>query len=1066
MHCEAAIFDLDGVITDTAAVHSAAWKETFDTYLRHREEKHGEPFRPFTHEKDYLPYVDGKPRYEGVRSFLESRGIQLPFGSPADGPELETICGIGNKKNQAFNEVLARDGAKVYPGTIAFIQALKKRGIKVGAASSSKNCAAILRAAGVEELFQVIVDGITSAQLELKGKPEPDIFTHAAKLLSAAPSRTLIVEDAVSGVQAGSRGNFGLVLGIARENNSEELLAQGADMAVRDLSEISLETVIEWFERGEDGWCIVYHGYDPAKERSRASLLAVGNGYFCSRGAMEEPEVGKPGYAATYFAGLYNRLVSKVAGRDLENEDLVNALDWLPLNFQLEGTSWLDLSHYKLVSLKRVLHLDCGLLEREMVVEDEQGRRTRVESQRIASMHNPHLAAHEYKITALNYSGRLRVRCGLAVNLENAGVERYKQLNQKHMQALNQGMENGLLFTLGQTVQSGVQTAQAARVQFSVGQRKIPATVDIRPGAVDLLCEYTLEGGQTLSVSKVAALCISREQGIKDALAAAKQLCTEDLSFESILATSKRAWREIWQRIDIQLEGDRLAQKLLRLHLYHLVLTFSRHTALLDAGIPARGWHGEAYRGHIFWDEIFIIPLLSSQFPEVAKAALLYRYRRLDAARRYAREHGYKGAMFPWQSGSDGREETQIFHLNPLDGTWGPDHSSLQRHVSLAVAYNVWMYSQISGDKVFLENEGAELIFEICRFWASACRFNPQTGRYSIERVMGPDEFHERHPYSHDGGLKDNAYTNIMTAWLMQRALSCWEEMDEEAKRRLKERIGFDEAELKEWRRIMRGLNLTVLDEGIIAQFDGYFELKELDWNYFRSKYGDTARMDRLLKAEGLSPDDYKVSKQADLLMAFYNLGPQQALDIIRSLGIEIAPDCLAKNLDHYLPRTSHGSTLSRVVHAVVAHLAGRTGLAWSMYREALISDFNDIQGGTTGEGIHSGVMAGTVWAALSAYAGLDLRGAIVSLSPCLPESWEALRFGFLFKGRYYRVQVTGTDIKVRLEAGEKNGVEIALDGRVYQLAKGAWLEVKLCHLHPEQGAQERGPQITDNLRR
>lgn len=507
-----------------------------------------------------------------------------------------------------------------------------------------------------------------------------------------------------------------------------------------------------------------------------------------------------------------------------------------------------------------------------------------------------------------------------------------------------------------------------------------------------------------------------------------------------------------------------MAQKLLRLHLYHLVLTCSRHSALLDAGIPARGWHGEAYRGHIFWDEIFVIPLLSLQLPQVAKAALLYRYRRLNAARRYAREYGYKGAMFPWQSGSDGREETQIFHLNPVDGTWGPDHSSLQRHVSLAVAYNAWMYSQISGDSDFLEKEGAELIFEICRFWASACRFNPQTGRYSIERVMGPDEFHERHPRFKDGGLSDNAYTNIMTAWLMRRALSSWKEMGEEARNRLKEKIGFEEAELEEWRKISQRLNLTVSSEGIIAQFDGYFELKELDWDHFRLKYGDTARMDRLLKAEGLSPDDYKVSKQADLLMAFYNLGRDETAEIIRSFGIEIAGDCLSKHLDYYLPRTSHGSTLSRVVHAVVGHSAARRELAWRMYRKALISDFDDIQGGTTGEGIHAGVMAGTVWTALSTYAGLDLRGAIVSLKPCLPEGWDALGFGFQFKGQSYRVQVSKTDVKVCLEEGAERGAEIHVCGRAYRLAKSSWLEVELCRVNSGNEVQEGVCQIANNL--
>jgi beta-phosphoglucomutase family hydrolase len=246
-HFTAVIFDLDGVVTDTAAVHSAAWKRMFDEYLQSYALKTGTPFKEFSHLEDYLPYVDGKPRYKGVESFLLSRGIVLPYGDPADPPNSETICGLGNRKNQIFNQEVAGGAVKVFESTVVFIQQLRSSGIRVGVASSSKNCQTVLDAVGLLDLFETRVDGVVSAELGLKGKPEPDIFTTACDNLEVQNNQAVIVEDAVSGVQAGRNGGFGLVLGIAREDNSEELKRNGADIAINDMREIDIQTIDEWF---------------------------------------------------------------------------------------------------------------------------------------------------------------------------------------------------------------------------------------------------------------------------------------------------------------------------------------------------------------------------------------------------------------------------------------------------------------------------------------------------------------------------------------------------------------------------------------------------------------------------------------------------------------------------------------------------------------------------------------------------------------------------------------------------------------------------------------------------
>ena len=244
------IFDLDGVITRTAAVHAQAWETAFNEFLKQRAEEKNVPFEPFDPTSDYHNYVDGKPRFEGVMSFLKSRNVRLAPGDPEDPASMDSICGVGNRKNDLYQEILRREGPEVFQTSVDLINELKKQGIRVGVATSSRNCQLVLQLAGLEDVFETQVDGVVSAETNLKGKPEPDIFVTAAKNLGLNPGECVVVEDAISGVQAGRAGNFGLTLGIARNVQGELLLRFGADQVVSDLGEITFEDLQEWFETG------------------------------------------------------------------------------------------------------------------------------------------------------------------------------------------------------------------------------------------------------------------------------------------------------------------------------------------------------------------------------------------------------------------------------------------------------------------------------------------------------------------------------------------------------------------------------------------------------------------------------------------------------------------------------------------------------------------------------------------------------------------------------------------------------------------------------------------------
>lgn len=548
------------------------------------------------------------------------------------------------------------------------------------------------------------------------------------------------------------------------------------------------------------------------------------------------------------------------------------------------------------------------------------------------------------------------------------------------------------------------------------------------PEAIAQEVTVALEPGRAVTVEKTVALYSSRDRAVAECGHAARMAVAECGRFGELLESHSKAWRSLWRRCDVELPDRPEEQKILRLHLFHLLQVMSPNTVDLDVGAPARGLHGEAYRGHVFWDELYILFSSMARTPEIARTLLLYRYHRLDAARRAAREEGLDGAMYPWQSGSDGSEETQKLHLNPVSGRWLEDHSHRQRHVNIAIAYNLWRYWRTTGDRDFMERYGAEMILEIARFWASLAWWNEDAQRYEITGVMGPDEYHDRYPDSDAGGLRNNAYTNVMAVWLLERALDVLALLGEGRQAELSDEIGLGPEDLRRWRDMTRKMTVPFHGEGIVSQFEGYDELEEFDWRGYREKYGNIERLDRILEAEGDSTNRYKVSKQADVLMLFYLLRTEDLRALFRQLGYDLDDDAIRRTVDYYTARTSHGSTLSRVVHAAVtARFDPRT--SWRYFREALQSDVADIQGGTTPEGVHLGAMGGIDDLVLSRYAGIDTMGETLSLDPCLPDELPGLRLGFLYRGRRLALDLTRARVRISLDDESEAPLDVMVQG-------------------------------------
>ena len=785
----------------------------------------------------------------------------------------------------------------------------------------------------------------------------------------------------------------------------------------------------------EKGWKIVYNEYAPDHQHLREALCTLGNGYFACRGAFNSAHLShsfadNPHYPGTYIAGTFNKLKSKVSGEVIENESIVNWPNWLYLTFEHEDGVAFHVDDVEILRFEQILDLKMGQLQTDMDFRDKLGRESNLQTCRVISMDDAHLGAFEWRLTAQNWSGKIEIVTGIEGNVLNRGVPRYNDLNSKHVDVLKQGSYGeDCLYMLSGTNHSDLRLAQAVQTQVFFGNE--PYTLERQLEEDENYIAHRLilsvDEKQTVTVNKTMSLFSSNDNGVGNLVEDATRKVSHTPSISEVFNKHHLAWEALWKHSDIKVEcDDPDVQVLLRLHIFHLLQVASPNTIDMDVSVPSRGLHGEAYRGNIMWDELFIFPVINYFQPSITRNMLKYRFHRINEARRAAYLHGYRGAMYPWQSGSDGQENAQEIHLNPESGNWIEDNTHLQRHVNAAIALNIWRYFIISKDQIFLEEYGAEIMFSLTLFWSSKATFSEEKQRYEIRNIVGPDEFHTAYPDSEEPGLHNNAYTNILVAWIMQQSVRLYEEIPKHLRNRLENKLEISKSDVKKWKAMSRKMFIPFIKKDIIEQFEGYQQLEELDWDAYREKYGDISRLDRILESEGKDPNAYKASKQADVLMIFYLFTTEELEGLFDKLDYSFNSRMIEKNINYYEQRTSHGSTLSRLVYSWVTTRAHRTK-SWKYFREALVSDFEDIQGGTTPEGIHLGAMAGTVDMVQRAYTGVYAEDDIIWFNPILPKEIKKLQLGLRFRGQCLCLEIHKNKTHVTYIDGWKDEVKVGI---------------------------------------
>lgn len=711
-------------------------------------------------------------------------------------------------------------------------------------------------------------------------------------------------------------------------------------------------------------WTISEDSFDPASQHHKETIFTIGNGYLSTRGTFEE---GYPGDSrATFVHGVFDEV-------PLAFTELANAPDWLPFHIFLNGER-LSLDAGTIERFERRLDLRAGVLTRTVRWRSPAGDTATVVFERFASLADEHLLCIRCQIKP-EFDGTLEVRAGLNGNMDNQGYA--------HWDWIGQGEKDGVYYLHNKTRASEIGLALAMKMISSSSPDRIEYW-DAQ-NVPTLSMSFTAKRGETITVDKLVGIATTRDTA--HPVEAAVEHARVAQGWESALEAQKQAWAGEWDRCDVEIEGDEEAQVAIRFNMFQMLIAAPHRDNRVSIG--AKTLSGFGYRGHSFWDtEIFMLPMFIYTAPTIARNLLDYRYQRLQGARKKAEANGFDGAQFPWESADTGEEVTPTWLPHYADRTkliriWTGD---IEIHISADIAYAAYRYWQVTGDEAWFVEKGAELILDTAKFWASRAEWNDETQRYEYNDVIGPDEYHDH--------VDNNFYTNRMAKWNLQTALDVLDWLKEHAPTKadeLTERLGLGSGLLAKWEEVLALIFLPVRSDGLIEQFEGYFQRRDVDLASLEPRH---ISAQALFGIEGCN--ETQIIKQPDVLMLQY------------LLLNEFSDEQIRINYDYYTARTDHtyGSSLGPSVQAIMACEVGKPEDAYQHFIRAVRADLRDVRG-NAGDGIH-GASAGCTWQALVfGFGGLRVTSQGWSTHPRLPKHWKRLSFKFFYRGEFQNVDIT-----------------------------------------------------------
>jgi len=743
-------------------------------------------------------------------------------------------------------------------------------------------------------------------------------------------------------------------------------------------------------------WCITADAFCRERVAGEETMFTLANGHHGVRGSFEfARHVGAPG---SFFAGCYDRA-------PICFEELVNTPTWVDLSIQADGLL-LDPDGVEVREYRRTLDLRQGLLHTALTWVDAKGHRTRYESFRLVHRQRRYWALLWGRVTPENWSGELLLAGGIDARITN--VQSQSQIRIQHLAMTRLADDDLGVVYEGRTLTSKLPVAVRTRLAVSNGTGH-----HLRHGDQSLQevwCARAVKGRPVTFCKSVAAVALLQADADAGPVSRRELRALLRAGQPRALAAQQRAWQTRWRQADVLIDGHVGDQAAVRFNIFHL-LGLDPETDL-DVSIGAKGLHGEGYRGHFFWDtEIFLLPFYLAARPETARNLLLYRCRRLDAARRHAADWGQRGARFPWESCTTGGDVSPTKPRDILTGKIGGEPvEHFQVHITADIAYAVARYGQATGDDEFFRDHGAQLLIETAQFWASRAEWDAARHRYVIRNVQCVDEFHEH--------VDNNAYTNYLAAENLRLAEAAVAELRRRAPavlRRLCRATGLTDKEVRTWAKIRDGLVLPFDPAtGLVEQFDGYFALTPVKMGYDANGWP-------FLPVEFWAGPwrQSQVIKQADVVLATYLL-PDTFSDAAKRA-----------NFLFYEERDEQSSSLSPSSYAIIGAEVGEVERAYRSFR---VSAYRDLIYRKNNDGIHAACLGGTWQACVNGFGGLRVRADGLHFRPRLPKAWNRLAYTVLWQGRRIAVAITPATVSVRLVAGKP--LAVTIHGRPVMLTR------------------------------